>query len=158
MGSKEDFLKKQSENEESRAENEKQLVANIEDFKSSMNVLASKISEWIVGTPLELVVNQININDDTVPRGYKITQITVKNGSKSVHFEPDVLYYFGQQGGVNLRFEGSRPTRKFTLFRKTSFVKDLNWDNFVLETFENGNRKHAPFEEDEFFSILNLIA
>jgi hypothetical protein len=121
-------LKPQVErNANARKESEEAFKRDVLAFQEETKALLMEIKDWFDGSPVTSSVGT-QVTENTTR--FEVSNLTLKNGDKTLTIVPEGLYYFGVKGGLEVTINNpnsSPSTSKFKLHWKDSVSKLPGW-------------------------------
>ena len=158
MSAKDAFFQKLETNNNVQNEGEKAFKRDVLAFQEDTKSLILEIKGWFDGSPVAASVSTTHMTENT--DRFEVSNLTLKNGDKTLQIIPEGLYYWGVKGSleVTIHNPGRAPsTSKFNLHWKDEISKLPGW---VIVSAGVGNAAVQRFElnQENFFKMITAFA
>ncbi|MBT9428602.1 hypothetical protein [Candidatus Symbiopectobacterium endolongispinus] len=158
MSAKDAFFQKLETNANAQKEGEKAFKRDVLAFQEDTKALILEIKGWFEGTPVTASASTTLVTENT--DRFEVSNITFKNGDKTLKIIPEGLYYFGMKGGLEVTiYNPSRApsTYKFNLHWKDGISKLPGWV-IVSGGVGNAPAQRIEFNQENFFKMITTFA
>ena len=158
MSAKDAFFQKVESNANAQKEGEEAYKREVQAFKEDTKKLILEIKAWFDGSPVTSSISTTQVTENT--DRFETSNITLKNGSKTLTIYPEGFAYFGVTGSLTVSIQNpSRApgTSKFAIHWKDSISKIPGW---VIVYGGGGNNpvQRIEFNQENFFKMIESFA
>ncbi|EOL9021304.1 hypothetical protein ACM914_002443 [Cronobacter dublinensis] len=154
MSAKDDFLKKMEANQSAAQADDNAIKSKVVEFQRETDLLFETIKSWLRDTGIQGEITQKTLTVESSPVTYKISVLKLTNGSKTLQFMPEGLFYmFGVTGSIQVAL--STPGSHKTIFELHMKNTRANCDGWVIA---KSSSDLTPFNEDNFFNAIGAFA
>lgn len=158
MSAKDAFFQKLETNADAQKKSEENLKRDVLAFQTDTNVLIQMIMGWFDGSPVTTSVSTTQMTECN--DRFEVSNLTLKNGDKTLKITPEGLYYVGIKGSLEVAIHnpGRAPsTSKFNIHWKDGISQLPGW------VIVSGGIGHAPaqrteFNQENFFKMITAFA
>jgi hypothetical protein len=158
MSAKDAFFQKLETNANAQKEGEEAFKRDVLAFQEDTNVLIQEIMGWFAGSPITTSASTTQVTEGT--DRFEVSNLTLKNGNKTLKITPEGLYYFGVIGSLEVAIHnpGRAPgTSKFNLHWKDGISKLSGWV-IVSGGIGNAPAQRTEFNQENFFKMITAFA
>ena len=158
MSAKDAFFDKVERNANARKESEEAFKRDVLAFQEETKALLMEIKDWFDGSPVTSSVGTTQVTENTTR--FEVSNLTLKNGDKTLTIVPEGLYYFGVKGGLEVTINNpnsSPSTSKFKLHWKDSVSQLPGWV-IVSGSLGRTPAERTSFNQENFFKTIIAFA
>ncbi|MGJ0639373.1 hypothetical protein [Xenorhabdus bovienii] len=158
MSAKDAFFQKLETNTNVQKDGEEAFKRDVLAFQEDTKALILEIKGWFDGSPVTASVSTTHMTENT--DRFEVSNLTLKNGGKTLKIIPEGLYYWGVTGGleVTIHNPGRAPgTSKFNLHWKDGISKLPGWV-IVSGGVGNAPAQRIEFNQENFFKMITAFA
>ncbi|UPQ69486.1 hypothetical protein ACQU6D_27345 (plasmid) [Klebsiella variicola] len=158
MSAKDEFFRTVESNAKTQKEAEEDFKREVLAFQEDTKKLILEIKEWFAGSPVTASVGTMQVIENT--DRFEVSNLTLKNGSKTLTINPEGFAYFGVTGCLKVSIHNPNrapATSKFSLHWKDGISKISGW---VIVYGEGGNTpaQRVQFNQESFFTMIKEFA
>ncbi|CAM6626318.1 TPA: hypothetical protein R4C64_001755 [Salmonella enterica subsp. enterica serovar Saintpaul] len=158
MSAKDAFFQKLETNANAQKEGEEAFKRDVLAFQEDTKALIQEIIGWFAGSPVTASGNTTQVTEDT--DRFEVSNLTLKNGGKTLKITPEGLYYFGVKGSLEVSIHNPNRapgTSKFNLHWKDGISKLSGWV-IVSAGVGNAPAHRIEFNQENFFKMITAFA
>ena len=158
MSAKDAFFQKLETNANAQKEGEEGFKRDVLAFQEDTKALILEIKGWFDGSSVTSNVSTTHLTEST--DRFEVSNLTLKNGEKTLKIIPEGLYYWGVTGGLEVTIHN--PSRapsssKFNLHWKDGISKLSGWV-IVSGGVANSAAQRIEFNQENFFKMITAFA
>ncbi|MBF7997492.1 hypothetical protein [Rahnella laticis] len=158
MSAKDVFFQKLETNTNAHKESEEAFKRDVLAFQEDTKTLILEIKGWFDGSPVTARVSTTHMTENT--DRFEVSNLTLKNGGKTLKIIPEGLYYWGVKGGLEVTIHNPNrapSTSKFNLHWKDGISKLPGWV-IVSGGVGNAPAQRIEFNQENFFKMITVFA
>ncbi|MFN3071356.1 hypothetical protein ACKWMY_25045 [Serratia sp. J2] len=155
MSAKDAFFQKLETNGNAQKEGEEAFTHDVLAFQEDTKALIQEIMGWFDGSPVTASASSTQVTENT--DRFEVSNLTLKNGDKTLKIIPEGLYYVGVKGNLEVTIHRAPGTSKFSLHWKDGISKLPGW---VIVSGGVGNApvQRTEFNQENFFKMITAFA
>jgi len=154
MSAKDEFLRKMEANQTSAQDENNTIKSKVAEFQRETELLFETIKGWVRDTGMQAAITQKTLTVESSPETYQISVLKLTNGSKTLQFMPEGLFYmFGITGSIKVSL--STPGTHKALFELHMKNTRAGYDGWIIA---KSSTDLTPFNEDNFFNSIGAFA
>ncbi len=158
MAAKDVFSQKFVVNTKMQMEVEEGFKRDVLAFQEDTKILFQEIMGWFIGSSVTASISTIQVVEDTVR--FEVSNLTLKNGEKTLKLTPEGLYYFWAKGSLEVSIHNPNQEPdipKFNLRWKDEISKLPGWV-IISGGVAKIPVQRTEFNQENFFKMISAFA